>query len=505
MTGLAPIRPHWAALASLSVILAAATLLDARPARAADAKASAPSGPLVADIDAGSSGLDPERLRAAIERELGVGVRARSAQDPGSALSIRLGDGRRATVRFQSTPGRVLERTLELPADSERSYETIALLTGNLARDEASELIEELRRSRTSPDATASETPQPATDAEAKPPEQTPPPAQPPAPKRREPAKKAKAKPSAESEAAQPALAATPVNLSFFYPLALYRDADRRRIALELGFAHSRVGAIDVAGVTFGYLDVRHTLRGVGLAVGLNRVAGDVKGAQIAVGGNLGGGDLRGAALAVGFNHRKGTTEGVAVAVGYNETARFEGAQLSLVNVAARKAGATDFRGVGQRGGPADRRSARAGQRGAELRGVQLGLVNVGGEIEGATVGLVNVADRVDGLALGLVNVVGNARTRFAAWADSSGRAQHRDQVPAEVAFHAAVGGLPDEEPERPRGPAYRAGVRDRRTRRVRRELPRARRAVRVPSGDGRTGQGAAHRPLPADGWATMR
>lgn len=393
-----------AGLVAASLVFGAGTCLDERPARA-QAAASPAAPPLVAEIDVGSSGLDPERLRAAIEHELGVTVRARTASEPAGALAIRVGDRRSATVRFQSTPSRALERTLELPADPERAYETIALLTGNLARNEASELIEELRRSRApSPEPAAPDTDEepPPAETAAKPPERPAPPAPRPAPKKRPPPAP---KPRDDTK---PALARAPVNLTFFFPLALYRDVDRRRVGLELGFVYSRVGAIG----------------GAGLALGVSRVDGPVTGAQIAVGGVLGYGDLDGAALAVGFNHRRGTTTGVQGAVGYNYTDRLDGAELALVNVAGGEAPNYGFQGgLVNVTGPLSGAQIGLVNVAQRVKGAQIALVNVGGEIDGTAIGLVNVADRVDGLALGLVNVVGNARTRLAAWADSSGRA----------------------------------------------------------------------------------
>ena len=143
------IRPAGRLKARLGLLVVVGALAGpAWPCRSAWAQPSpaATESSLAADIDVGRSGLDAEQLRAAIARELGVDVRLSSGKAEPSALLVRLSDGR-ATVRFQPPGGgRALERTVELPADPEPAYETVALLAGNLARDEASELLEQLRR-----------------------------------------------------------------------------------------------------------------------------------------------------------------------------------------------------------------------------------------------------------------------------------------------------------------------------------------------------------------------
>ena len=67
--------------------------------------------------------------------------------------------------------------------------------------------------------------------------------------------------------------------------------------------------------------------------------------------------------------------------------------------------------------------------------------MNVGTHVRGVQIGLVNVADRVDGAAVGLVNVVGNARTRFVAWVDSSARGNVGIKYQHELLFTLISGG----------------------------------------------------------------
>jgi hypothetical protein len=385
-----------------------------RTARAQPQASAATESALTVDIDVGSSGLDAEQLRAAIARELGVGVRL-SGRDESSALRVRLGDGRRATVRFQPAGSPALERTVELPADAEPAYETVALLAGNLARNEASELLEQLRRKAPSqPEpapggAPTSEEPKPPPAATAPKPKPTP----------VKPTKTPNAERAPPRKRDEPQLKSAPVNLSVFHPLALYRDSHQRRVWLELGLFNSQVGAVDGVGLTLGYLRLRHELQGAIFSLFLNRVDGRTLGAQFSVGGNLSGGELRGADVAVGFNDRAGNVKGAQLAVGYNHAPAIEGAQLAVgYSGSDRLEGAqmgfvnwTD-RGEGLQGGLVNVSG--------ELSGVQLGLLNVGTHVRGTQIGLVNVADEVDGVSVGIVNVVGNARARVVGWVDSS-------------------------------------------------------------------------------------
>jgi len=407
------LRPRVVLLAALGALSGPWTSRSALAQTPAPASA---EGSLVAEIDVGSSGLDAEQVRAAIARELGVEV------SPGTKgttnLWVRLGNGRRATVRFQPPGGRPLERTVELPADPEPAYETVALLAGNLARDEASELLEQLRRKAApepeaaSEGAGAAETPKPAPTVTV------------PVPKPKPASKKtpeAAPKPRAPEKNDEPSLATAPVNLSVFFPLALYRDSHRRRVVGELGLAYSRIGAINGVGMTLGHLRVEHELEGAAFSLFLNRVDGPTRGAQFSVGGNLSGAALRGAEVAVGFNDRSGEVNGAQLAVGYNDAPAIEGAQAAVgFNQSVEISGA-QLSLVNSTGGGDGVQGGLVNVAG-ELSGVQLGLVNVGGHVRGAQIGLVNVADEVDGASIGFVNVVGNARTRLVGWVDSSAR-----------------------------------------------------------------------------------
>ncbi len=68
------------------------------------------------------------------------------------------------------------------------------------------------------------------------------------------------------------------------------------------------------------------------------------------------------------------------------------------------------------RGGDVYQLSALLNVSRGEVRGVQIGLVNVAGSVAGAQIGLVNVARSVDGVPVGLVNVVEDGQRSIEVW-----------------------------------------------------------------------------------------
>ncbi len=139
----------------------------------------------------------------------------------------------------------------------------------------------------------------------------------------------------------------------------IFNAAGRNAQALQLALGANLVG---------GDLD------GFQGAVGVNVVGRDVRGLQAAVGGNFAGGDVWGSQWAVGLNVAPDVMFGVQAAVGLNWATDLRGGQLGLLNLAGR------------------------------ARGFQFGLVNVANDIEGLQVGLVNIAKANSGFSLGLFN-----------------------------------------------------------------------------------------------------
>jgi len=139
----------------------------AEPARTTD------SLPITTELV--STPLEPEAIRAAIATELRVAVRLEETLvDEGLSVTVKW---RRATVSFRSKQGETTTRSLDLPANSEQAVEVIALLAGNLARDEASELLARLAPPPPPPESEApSDAPTTAADQPAS--ETKPPPAE---------------------------------------------------------------------------------------------------------------------------------------------------------------------------------------------------------------------------------------------------------------------------------------------------------------------------------------
>jgi hypothetical protein len=369
-------------------------------------------------ISAGASGLEPAAIQRAIEAELRVPLVIDPKADQRVEIVVT---GRRANVTYLS-PGRdPVTRSVDLPKDEARALETLAYLVGNLARDEASELLAELAPP---PDEGATDVPPPpppppppaATGAEAKPapsagaPTPPPPPSGPAAPKLIESKRFA-------------------ANFSLYYPLTARRHTEQWKLNLEAGVAYSRVGAINGAAFNLGYLRVEQSLDGFGGAIFWTRT-GDVRG----IAGSLlvaeGYGRLKGIGFATIVNHREGNVEGlqasmlVAMA---GDVLGSEGAPIVAVGRA--------LQGVQGSAGVSVARDIRGAQLGVvsvardvvgvelglvnaarDVQGAQLSLVNVGRRVKGLQLGLVNVADELDGGAIGLVNIAKNGRFQPVTW-----------------------------------------------------------------------------------------
>jgi hypothetical protein len=97
--------------------------------------------PLVLEVEPGSD-VAPDDVARAVGAELGrpVTVAAAGGQHDGDVLSVRSKDGV-ISERYVDKKGRVLDRELTAPQDGPARVRTIALLAGNLARDEADEIV----------------------------------------------------------------------------------------------------------------------------------------------------------------------------------------------------------------------------------------------------------------------------------------------------------------------------------------------------------------------------
>jgi hypothetical protein len=362
-----------------------------------------PAG-LPAVISAGGSGLDAERIRSGIERELGVALVP--APDAEQRLEVAL-TGRRANVTYYAPGREPVTRSVDLPRDDERALETIAFLAGNLARDEAAELLAQLA-------------PAPAAEQDSAPP--PPPPA---------------AAPSATAEPQPPPPAparATPEptprliesdhfvgNVSLYWPLTGLPRTEERRLNLELGVLYSRVGAIHGAGGTFGYFRSDGLVEGFSVGFFWNR-SGPVRGLQLSALVNEGYGELRGASFASFADVRDGDARGAQGSFVFASSHLAFGIQGAGIAAVAREVAGVQGAGIVAVAGP-----VRGGQFGLvsvarRLQGLELGLVNVAGSVSGFQLGLVNVATGdVKGGALGLVSIAKNGRLQPSVWYSGPG------------------------------------------------------------------------------------
>jgi hypothetical protein len=324
-------------------------------------------------------------------------------------------------VSYRSKQGETTTRSLDLPANSDQAVEVIALLAGNLARDEASELL--ARLAPPPPPPSSDEPPESDTSAPADQPgdEAKPPPAA-----EKEPAKQEKTdapKKPAPKKSADDLIRSEKyvANATFFHPIAIRRDSDKRVLNLELGFAYSRVGAVEGVGFTLGYLRIDRHVHGVVGAAGWVRVDGLVEGVQGAFLFSEGHGMLKGAEFALLGTARFGDVKGAHGSLLFASARNVEGIQGSLgVSLA------DDIKGGGQGGLVSVARDVLGGQGGLvtwarDVTGGQLGLVEVARDMVGGQLGLVNVArstdvqlglvnvaERVDAAQIGLVNIAGN-------------------------------------------------------------------------------------------------
>ncbi|XXY50640.1 hypothetical protein WME91_05800 [Sorangium sp. So ce269] len=400
--------------------LAAASVVAAISASAFAAEPSAAGIDLV--VDGASWTLDPEAVRAAVGRELGGPVALSPSANAGRPTLVLRGepDGR-VTLTYSSTDGRHIGRTIDVPEDPDRAAEAIALLAGNLVRDEAAELAAALGK-RPPEEPAASPTPPAA--GEPRPPRQA--------------ARSARAAPAAPPKpppCALPGATTVPVGGDFvpFVGSSSFTGTNVvRHYSLNLvgGYTAGVTGVELSAGVNIS----SSFMCGAQLSAGANLVLGPARGAQLTGGLNLAT-SLHGAQLGP-INVATGPVDGVqggvlnvagpvdgvqggAVNVAAGSVA---GAQLGLANVAVGES--TDVQ-VGLLNAAvsksADVQIGLANLAVGESTGTQVGLVNVApGKVRGAQIGLVNYADESP-FSLGILNIVRNGRLDVDVWGLESG------------------------------------------------------------------------------------
>jgi tetratricopeptide (TPR) repeat protein len=98
---------------------------------------------IVVEVD---GSIDADRVRAAIGRELGVVVVA-DAPRGNARVVVRARDGL-LTVTFRRGDAPPISRTVGMPPEAKRAEASAVILAGNLARDEAADVVAEIRRAK---------------------------------------------------------------------------------------------------------------------------------------------------------------------------------------------------------------------------------------------------------------------------------------------------------------------------------------------------------------------
>ncbi len=402
-------------------------------APAGSTPATAPARPLGIHFATGERKLDRAALKRALETELGQSVTL--TDSPDAALRVEVVARDRVSVAYRAPDGQTLSRSVDLPAEDDRAVEVIAWLSGNLARDEASDLLRSLRGSADSPEPPKGEE---ATSG-------TPPPAPEPAKPAAEPPKPAATpKPDAAPAAKKLALRPLVFNASLFHPLSTAPDSDERSVNFELGLVYSHVGAIDGVAITPGVLRVKEGVSGAALgslwfsgagdnegivvsSLGTYR-SGALVGVEIAGATTLGTGPLTGVGIAGAFG-LSGPTTGLTVAgaatvgegvngIGIAGAATVQQGDTHGVLIAGAATVARNVDGlaiagaVNHAGEVNGAQIAGVANAAASLDGFAVAAVNVHGKVRGLQLGVVNIAEEVDGAALGVVSIAKNGRVQ---------------------------------------------------------------------------------------------
>jgi hypothetical protein len=319
---------------------------------ASDASGSASVSALAVKFDFDESGPDTEAVRQALEAELGVAVHSGDAAR-GLHLTVR---ERRLKAEFVPDQGAPSEREMTLPGEPERQIETIALLSGNLVRDEAADLLARLRR----PEPViveAATAPTPAPEAEEKPNEEP------------------------------PKLPRAYFDLTLFSPLSVYPDLAEREAFFSLGVVFTDLGRLRGVGIDAFTLNNRSGGKGVQVAGLWSGTGGNFRGVQIAGLVATASGDQSGLQVA-GWTHQAGVASGLQVAGVHNHAGEMvKGLQVGLSNSAG------------------------------DVEGAQIGLVNyAGGTVRGSQIGLINIGHGMKGAPVGLININPDVRVQVVGW-----------------------------------------------------------------------------------------
>ncbi|HYQ17847.1 MAG TPA: hypothetical protein VEQ58_18870, partial [Polyangiaceae bacterium] len=393
---------------------------------------------------------------ASLEHELGREV-VLTDDAKASAVQIRFEGAARVDVHYTTPSGEQLSRSVELPPDRQRAVQVVSWLTVNLVRDEASELLDELRaRRRAEAAARAAEAERVAAEQAAA---------------DKAAADKAAADKAAADKAAQAAAdeakkraeqaklaengAGGPPNqdgnegllrdpirsfdLALATPISILQDSPKRLLNMQVALAYGDAGGIDAVSASLGALRVRRDLRGVASAVGAVFVGGNTRGLVASVGYVQANGVLQGALIGGGAAWQRGKLmRGVLIGGGGALAGELIGIGIGGGFVSVRSldgvaiaAGATVIRGRSKGLLVSGAANVSSDHRGIELSGavnsardldgIALAPLNVHRRVKGLQFGVINVAEQVDGAAIGVISYAKNGRLQPVLWAASDG------------------------------------------------------------------------------------
>lgn len=406
------------------------------------------TSPLRVWIADGGTPFDRAGLQAALERELGRRVEFSAEPQPAS-VRITLDGGAHAEVEYTAPSGEQLARRVDLPPDRQRSVQVVTWLTVNLVRDEASELLDELRarrREEAAARAAAEHAEAERAAAQKAAAEQ--------AAAERAAAEKAAAeaarKRAAQAKSAEntaggpknPGLLRDPLrsfDAALATPISVVRDSPKRALKMQLALWYGEAGGIEGVSASLAALRVRRDLFGVATSIGATIVSGNA----------------RGVVLSGGYTHVEGVLDGVQIGGGaawhrgrFARGALIAGGgvlagDLIGIEVAGGFASARSLNGVATAGGANVIRgpskglllsggvNVSASHRGLEvtgglntardLDGLALAPINLHRRVRGLQLGVVNIAEQVDGAAIGVVSYARSGKLQPLLWSSTDG------------------------------------------------------------------------------------
>jgi hypothetical protein len=418
----------------------------------------ATAGPLRVWVDPDGGNPDAESLRESLQHELGRPV---SFVSEAQAADVQIRwEAAHAQVRYTTPGGEQLSRRVELPGDRKRALLVVTWLTVNLVRDEASELLDELRarhreeaEARAAADKAAAD--KAAADKAAADKAAADKAAADKAAADKAAADKAAADKAAADKAAADKAAAEPsftpgllrdpwrsVDAAFVTPMSVVPDSPKRALKLQLALVYGDAGGIEGLGVSLGALRVRRELFGIATGVGATLVGGRARGIVVSAGYAQVDGVLEGIQIGGGAAWQRGRlARGVLVAAGGVIASDLTGVEVAGGFVSARSlngvaaaVGASVMRGPSRGLLVAGGGNVSSSHRGLEmaggintareLDGLAVAPLNVHRHVRGLQIGVVNVAEQVDGAAIGVVSYARSGKLQPVLFSSTEGFVQ---------------------------------------------------------------------------------